>query len=72
MINTIIYIAIVFLFIYLFSHILKSFFKAFFVVLIIFILIVLLMSMKEPVVLLGKYEVYNFTLKQLSKWSFYY
>jgi hypothetical protein len=50
---------------YLFSHLLKSFLKAFFVVLIIFILIVLLMSMKEPVVLLGKYEVYNFSFKQI-------
>lgn len=65
MINAIIYIALAFLFIYLFSHILKSFIKAIFVVLIIFILIVLLTSMKEPVVILGKYEVYNFSFKQL-------
>jgi uncharacterized membrane protein YfcA len=65
MINAIIYIALAFLFIYLFSHILKSFLKAVFVVLIIFILIVLLTSMKDPVVLFGKYEVYNFSFKQL-------
>jgi hypothetical protein len=65
MINAIIYIALAFLFLYLFSHLLKSFLKAFFVVLIIFILIVLLMSMKEPVVLLGKYQVYNFSFKQI-------
>jgi hypothetical protein len=65
MINAIIYIALAFLFLYLFSHLLKSFFKALFVVLIIFILIVLLMSMKNPVVILGKYEVFNFSIKQL-------
>ena len=65
MINAVIYVALAFLFLYLFSHLLKSFFKAVFVVLIIFILIVLLMSMKEPVVLLGKYQVYNFSFKQI-------
>ena len=65
MINAIIYLALDILFLYLFSHLRKSFAKAFFVVSIIFILIVLLMSMKEPVVLFGKYQVYNFSFSQL-------
>ena len=61
MILYLIYLAIFILSVYFFSHIFQSLFKSILIILIILILIVLLKSMREPVVILGKYRVSNFT-----------